>query len=88
MELKVKACYSQVLAFQLYSGPRLAEAISSMTISSPNFQHEGFNGYIETDVVFSIRDLNVFAELWDAAYKYPSERNDFYNMIMSGNYTK
>lgn len=32
----------------------------------PYFEHEGMAGYIETEVVFEIKDLKKFTDIWES----------------------
>ncbi len=43
-------------------------------LKGPDHAHEGITGYIETEVVFEIRDLKRFADLWDSYYTLSDTR--------------
>jgi hypothetical protein len=80
MELKTKMCYSTLMSM-LAQGAKFQQAIQKFTSSAPNFDGEGFNGYIEVEVIFYIKDLKLFSEIYEAGYVYPSERSKWYNAI-------
>jgi len=68
MKLTVNTCYSHIL-YIMTSGPLYSQAVNSMkTIKGPDFVSEGMAGYIETEVEFYIKDLEVFSRLWYAWY--------------------
>lgn len=48
------------------AGPILDRAIYNIRFSTPNFEHEGIAGYIETMVEFDIKDLLVFTNIWES----------------------
>lgn len=51
------------------AGETFSKAVSGMSIvKGPCYEHEGMAGYIETEVVFTIKDLKTFADLWDSWY--------------------
>lgn len=57
-------------AGELYSNAVKAMAI----VDGPHHKYEGVAGYIETTVLFEIRDLKVFANLWDSWYTLSDRR--------------
>lgn len=68
MKLVIKTCYSRVL-WVLCAGEPYSQAVSQMSITrGPHFEHEGVVGYIETDVVFEIKDLRKFTDIWESWY--------------------
>lgn len=51
------------------AGESFAQAVSRMSIlDGPHFQHEGMSGYIETDILFEIKDLKKFTDIWESWY--------------------
>lgn len=73
MELKVKTCYSRIL-WLLCSGKKLEQAIYKIDFTSPNFQHEGLAGYIETTATIHIKDLASFTHLWESYHSLTDKR--------------
>lgn len=71
MKLTVKTCYSHLLYMQL-QGSEFADAVEMFTCSRPNFGAEGFNGYIEVEVIFTIRNLQTFSKIWYEWYDAPN----------------
>lgn len=66
MKLVINTCYSRVL-WVLCSGEAYSEAVSQMAITKgPYFEYEGASGYIETEVVFEIKDLKKFTDIWES----------------------
>ena len=52
-------------------------------LKGPDFSGEGFNGYIECEVVFEIEQLDVFAKIWLEWYVLPDTvRTKYYNMAL------
>lgn len=51
------------------AGPLFGKAVSNVHVTKgPYFQHEGVAGYIETEVEFEIKDLEIFTRLWMGWY--------------------
>lgn len=65
MKLEITCSYSRLIYF-LSAGEILERAITNITFNTPSFSHEGLNGYIETKVVFTIKDLAVFTNIWES----------------------
>ena len=78
MKLIVKTCYSHVLYMQM-QGKDFADAIESFSCNRPNLEAEGFNGYIEVEVIFNIRNLQTFSKIWHSWYASPN-RDKIYKM--------
>lgn len=83
MKLIVNCCYSQVL-WIMCAGPLYSDAVSKMTITKgPLHQFEGMAGYIETEVEFDIKDLNIFTRLWYSWYSLTdAKRLNLYGLAM------
>jgi hypothetical protein len=73
MKLVGKTCYTQLL-WLMCSGENLQQAASKVTFKSPDFNGEGFNGYIETDYEIEIKDLKLFANIWNSWYSLTEKR--------------
>lgn len=58
--------------------------VTSYSASSPNIDMEGMNGYMETNVVFEVKDLKKFADLFESSYTFPSDRCKWYESIKAG----
>lgn len=57
------------------AGEAFSRAVSDLSIiKAPCFEHEGMAGYIETEVVLTIKDLKAFANLWDSWYSLSHTR--------------
>jgi hypothetical protein len=63
---------------------KFQQAVSEYKSTAPDYANEGFNGYMEVDVEFSIRDLERFAHLYSESYKLPSDRSEWYHKIRNG----
>lgn len=83
MKIVEKTCYSHLLYLQT-RGVDFKRAVKEMAIlKGPDFNGEGFNGYIECEVVFEIEQLDVFAKIWLEWYNLPEgERTKYYNMAL------
>lgn len=81
MKLTIKTCYSRVL-WVMFAGEAYSQAVSQMSITSgPHFEHEGVAGYIETEVVFEIKDLKKFTDIWESWYLLSDTRKlDLYSL--------
>ena len=65
----------------LAQGEKFQKAITRFTATTPDFENEGFKGYIEVNVIFDIKDIKLFAELWESSYIFPSEKSLWYQSI-------
>lgn len=83
MKFETTMCHSHLLSM-LMMPTRLQQAVTSYQSTSPDIQGEEFNGYMETKVTFTVRDLEEFTKLWHDSYVYPSDRQQWYQMIRSG----
>lgn len=81
MKLSVNCCYSHLL-YIMCAGEVYSNSVKEMAITKgPLHQCEGMAGYIETEVVFEIRDLKKFADLWDSYYSLSDRRRlDLYGL--------
>ena len=78
MKLTVKTCYSHLIYMQL-QGDKFADAVEMFTCGRPDLGSEGFNGYIEVEVIFTIRNLETFSKIWYAWYS-DANRDKIYKM--------
>lgn len=83
MKIVEKTCYSHLLYLQT-RGVDFKRAVKEMAIlKGPDFNGEGFNGYIECEVVFEIEQLDVFTKIWLEWYVLPDTvRTKYYNMAL------
>ena len=56
----------------------------SYEATAPDMPGEGFNGYMEVNATFVLRDLQEFGKLWDDSRVYPSDRVEWYHGIKRG----
>ena len=82
MKLSVAMCHSHLMSM-LLQPEQFSNAISSYTATPPDMNGEGFNGYMEVNATFEIKDLTRFSKLWDDAYVFPSDRSKWYHLIKS-----
>lgn len=64
-------------------GEKYQQAVNSVSYTSPNYEAEGFNGYIETTITFEVKDLKAFTELYMLWYTY-DKRTEFYHSLKQG----
>ena len=64
MNIEVTMCYSQLMSM-LLQPEEFSKAVTKFTSSSPNIEHEGMNGYMETVVKIEVRSLANFSNLYD-----------------------
>ena len=83
MRIVEKTCYSHLL-YLMTRGAEFKRAVKEMAIlKGPDFNGEGFNGYIECEVVFEIEQLDVFTKIWLEWYVLPDTvRTKYYNMAL------
>lgn len=68
MKIIVNTCYSHIL-YIMCSGELFSQAVNKMCITKgPMHKHEGMAGFIETEVVFEINNLEIFTRLWYSWY--------------------
>lgn len=73
MKLTGSTCYSRLLWLQC-AGPLLEQAIYSIKLGSPAFNHEGTAGFIETKYEIDIKDLQIFTNIWESYYSLSDTR--------------
>lgn len=82
MKLITNTCYSHIVYMQQQSY-LWNQAVTSMKMGKPRFDHEGVAGYIETDVEFQIASIDAFSKLWMSWYtEETSKRNDIYSNLI------
>jgi len=83
MKIIEKTCYSHLLYIQT-RGVDFKRAVKEIALlKGPDFSGEGFNGYIECEVVFEIEQLDVFTKIWLEWYVLPDTvRTKYYNMAL------
>lgn len=82
MELSVNMCHSHLMSM-LLQPERFNDAVTSYTATTPQMQYEGMAGYMEVDAVFKIKNLTLFAKLWEDSYTFPSDRSAWYHKVKS-----
>lgn len=82
MKFTAKMCHSQLMSMLLMP-EKFYNAVYSYEASPPNMDHEGMNGYMEVEATFYVKDLQKFSDLWYNAYKFPSDRADWYHKVKS-----
>lgn len=81
MNLTTTMCHAHLM-WMLSQPQKFEQAIREYSASSPSFQSEGFNGYIETTVIFEINSLEKFSVLYNEYYSIPEDtRSKWYNSI-------
>ncbi len=83
MKFDAKMCHTHLLSM-LMMPKKFQQAIQSYSATAPDVENEGFNGYMETNVTFIVKDLDMFSALWKESYVYPSDRQRWYHMICNG----
>lgn len=85
MKLEMNTCYSRIL-YMLNHGKLLSAAVNKVEYTSPDLKGEGFNGYISTDVVFHITDLEKFTKLYYKWFELDQVIKDrFYKLASTNN---
>lgn len=80
MKLEVVMCHSSLMSM-LLRPEEFEQAVISYTATAPDVTNEGFAGYMETKVVFNIKDLERFSKLYSSSYTYPSDRSAWYYKV-------
>jgi hypothetical protein len=80
MKLEAIMCHTHFVSMMLM--PELLQrATTSYTSTCPDYDNEGFIGYMEIKASFDVKDLDAFNELWNKSRVYPSERSEWYHFI-------
>lgn len=81
MNLTTSMCHAHLM-WMLSQPQKFEQAIREYSASSPNFRSEGFNGYIETTVIFEIADIANFSKLYNEYYSLPDDmRSKWYSSL-------
>lgn len=83
MIIQHRTCYSHIL-YIMSKGEAFSSCVANIKITSPQHQHEGMAGYIETDVTIEIKGLTSFAELWDSWYNLDDKTRTFFYQVALG----
>lgn len=83
MNIEVTMCYSQLMSM-LLQPEEFSKAVIHFTSSSPNVEHEGMNGYMETVVKFEVKSLMDFSKIYEKSYTFPSDRPEWYRKVRDG----
>ena len=83
MNIEVTMCYSQLMSM-LLQPEEFSKAVTKFTSSSPNIEHEGMNGYMETVVKFEVKSLADFSKLYERSYTFPTDRTKWYYTVRNG----
>lgn len=87
MKFTTKMCHSHLMSMLLMP-QTFYMAVHRYNASPPNMDHEGMTGYMEVEVVFEIKDLQAFTNLWYHSYKLPSDRSKWYDQIKNATLAK
>ena len=80
MILKDKICYSKLLWMQ--QQPDGYQAVHKVTYTSPNVEHEGMLGYVETEVTIDVKELSKLVSIMDRWHTLTvADRSYFYNLV-------
>lgn len=77
-------CYTHLMWMLTFRAREFSDAVYKYECSSPNFSHEGLNGYIECVMSFEIKDLPLFAKIYTDWYT-ATGRSEFYGQIVNLN---
>jgi len=83
MKLEVVMCHASLMAM-LLNPEQFSKAVVNYESTSPDMNGEGFNGYMEVKVKFTIKDLDAFNTLWKHSYIFPSDRTKWYHTVKQG----
>jgi hypothetical protein len=83
MKLQTKMCHTQLMSMLMVPA-KFQRAITKFSSTAPDVDNEGFTGYMEVDVVFDIKDIQAFTELFQDSYVFPSDRVEFYHKLKNG----
>lgn len=82
MKMEMTMCHSELLVMLLVPH-RLYQAVHSYTSTSPDMRHEPQSERMLVDVVFDIKDIHEFIELWEYAQDL-SKSPDWYHGVKQG----
>lgn len=80
MKLEIKMCHTRLMAM-LMNPKDFQMAVYSYSATTPNVEHEGMAGYIETVVTFQIKDLELFTTLYS---KCSNTSPEWYYTVKNG----
>lgn len=83
MKIEINMCYSHLMSM-LMMPEAFNKAVYKYESSSPNIEHEGMAGYMETIVIFHLKDLSAFATLFEKSRKYLTDNPSFYFRVRDG----
>jgi hypothetical protein len=78
INVQVVTCHSTLLRL-LLNPEALRDAVASYSATSPNMEHEGMNGYMETVVDFKVKNLMSFSKLYEEAIQ--SNSSEWYHEV-------
>ena len=80
MKLSVTMCHTHLMSM-LLQPEQFTRSISSYAATPPDMASEGFNGYMEVNATFDIKNLTEFTKLWNDSYVFPSDRSKWYSLV-------
>ena len=73
-------CYTHLLWMLTFRAKEFATAVSKHECTQPAFEHEGMAGYVECKMIFEVKDIALFAKIFNDWYA-ATNRSDFYSQI-------
>lgn len=78
-----ETCYTHLMWMLTFRSPEFSKAVYKYECSSPRFDFEGMAGYVECNISFEIKDLTLFAKIFNEWYS-AENRSEFYSQIVRG----
>ena len=75
-------CYTHLMWMLTFRSKEFSSAVTKYECSSPEFEHEGMAGYVGCKISFDIKDLSLFARIFNEWYT-AENRSEFYGKIMN-----
>lgn len=74
-------CYTHLMWMLTFRSHEFSKAVHKYECSSPRFDFEGMAGYVECNISFDIKDLVLFAKIFNEWYT-AKNRSEFYGQIV------
>lgn len=76
-------CYTHLMWMLTFRPKEFSEAVHKYDCTSPEFNYEGVAGYVGCSISFDIKDLKLFAKIFNEWYA-AENRSEFYGQIVRG----
>ena len=75
-------CYTHLMWMLTFRPKEFSNSVTKYECSSHEFEYEGMAGYVGCKISFDIKDLSLFAKIFNEWYT-AENRSEFYGQIMN-----